>query len=64
MGLIKLVYRTGRSYRFRTLRAKMLLSKDVQKTRQVTMPNYWWGRDLMGVGLVRTEDLPRTFLQF
>lgn len=24
---------------------------------QVRMPNYGWGRDLVGVGLVRTEDL-------
>lgn len=32
-GLIKIVNRTGRGYSFRRLRAKMLLSKGVQKTR-------------------------------
>jgi len=41
----------------------MLLSKGVQKTRQIPMPNYGWGRDLMGVGLMR-RILERTFLQF
>lgn len=56
-GLIKIVNRTGRGYSFRTLRAKMLLSKGVQKTRQVPLPNYGWGRDLMGVGLVRTKEI-------
>lgn len=56
-GVIKTVNRTGRGYSFRTLRAKMLLSNGVQKTRQVLVPNYGWGRDLMGVMLVRTEEL-------
>jgi hypothetical protein len=62
-GLIKIVNRTGRGYN-RTLRAKMLLSKGVQRIRQVPMPNYGWGRDLMGMGIVRTRNLARTFLQF
>jgi len=56
-GLIKTVNRIGRGYSFRTLRAKMLLSKGVQKTHQVPLPNSGWGRDLVGVVLVRTKEL-------
>jgi hypothetical protein len=35
----------------------MLLCKDVQETRQVPLPIYGWGRDLVGVVFVRTEEL-------
>lgn len=56
-GLIKAANRTGRGYSFRTLRAKMLLSKGVQKTRQAPVPNYGWARDLMGVMPVRIQEL-------
>ncbi len=60
-GIIKLANRSGRGYKFRTLRARLLFTKGVRKIHQEVIPNYGWGRDLVDVVFGRTMDLGADF---
>lgn len=51
-GLIKIMNRQGRGYRFRTLRAKMLFTKGVRpySVAAEPLPRYGWGDDMLADG--------------